>query len=204
MVLFTVQTWEYQSSYLTLSKRVTEHISQTFLLTPSVTANYPILMSVYAETGLQLAELAWSSAGFSFCVTPMTQPCSLEGEMGDHTDHWSRNRSPGESYLLHLSLRLTFFWQHSPLLAFHPYLGCWPQEVPEQSERSSLCSLSSACFVQNWSTQLDQCCMGLRQFRSQLKNVIIMLCSCTNKHDNCVEYHAMRQCCKCMQNNYLN
>lgn len=147
-------------------------------------ADYPILMSVYAKIRLQSAKLAWSSTGFSFCITLMTEPCSLEGEMGDLTDHWSGNRSPRESCLLHLSLRLTFFWQPSLLLAFHPYLGCWPQDVPEQSEHSGLYSLSS---VQDCNTQLDRCYMGLRQFRSQLKNVTLMLCSWSIKHNNYVE-----------------
>ena len=64
--------------------------------------------------------------------------------MGDHTDHWSRNSSSRESYLLHLSLTLTFFWQHSVLLAFQPYLeGCQPQMGSPLSRANSLLCIHS-------------------------------------------------------------
>lgn len=41
-----------------------------------------------------------------------------------------KRSSPREWYLLHLSLRFTFFWHRLVSLSFHPYLDCLPSDLP--------------------------------------------------------------------------
>lgn len=104
------------------------------------------------RSGFSLLISVWNSAGLWFYVYTNDTALFIWGEMRDHIDRWRGNYDSRESYLLHLSLRLTFFWRHLVLLAFHPYLDCWPQDLPPQSEYSSLHLLY--CPGQN--SQLDE------------------------------------------------